>query len=399
MELLSEIKITGSPSGAILQLLQGDCTAIPKEHNADILVVSAFPNDYTPLPGSLMHALYEKGINVGEMAKNKAVNLVPQLGCWLSQPLNRAQQKEFNFKQILCFEPSRQSGAPETVVGNIFRCINNFVFDDDNNVIAMPVLATGKQKVPMETMLPAMLDACIFWLDSGIPLDYIKLVVKDEAQAQKALPFFELAKKEYASMYLPDADSEQPAAAPPRPSRARKVLREFAGGGAAQPAIAPQPVMTPPQPSVAPVRTPAQPEAKSAPTATDFDYFISYSHVHSPQVAELVSAMKAKDGNLNIFYDRETIPPGGLWIRQISDAIQRSKCVVCILSPQYRDSDVCWDEFQCAKAKEYRTKKSVIKTINFIADTDMPLIMSVYSYIDCTEADIIKLKDAVKQLC
>jgi hypothetical protein len=134
-------------------------------------------------------------------------------------------------------------------------------------------------------------------------------------------------------------------------------------------------------------------------TTTDFDYFISYSHVHTPQVAELVSAMKAKDANLNIFYDRESIPPGGPWIRLISDAIQRSKSVVCILSPQYRDSDVCWDEFQCAKAKEYRTKKPVIKTINFIADTDMPLIMSLYSYIDCTEGDIIKLKDAVKQLC
>jgi len=58
----------------------------------------------------------------------------------------------------------------------------------------------------------------------------------------------------------------------------------------------------------------------------------------------------------------------------------------------------CWDEFQCAKAKEYRTKQPVIKTINFITDSDMPLIMSVYSYIDCTEGDVNKLKDAVSML-
>ena len=393
MQLLSEIKITGSPSGAILQLLQGDCTAIPEEHNADILVVSAYPNDYTPLPGSLMYCLHEKGIDVGELSKNRAVNLVPQLGCWLSQPLSSAQQKELNFKQILCFEPSRQSGSPENVVGNIFRCINNFVFDDNNNVIAMPVLATGWQKVPMETMLPALLDTCIFWLDSGIPLNYIKLIVLNETQANEAIPFFDKARQQYDARHargqtigaMPGAAAKGSEVPPPKPTKSRNALHGFAGGAA-------QPAMTaPPQPATAPAAAPA--------TTAEFDFFISYSHTHTPQVAELVSAMKARNNNLNIFYDRETIPPGGLWIRQISDAIQHSKCVICVLSPEYRNSDVCWDEFQCAKAKEYRTKKSVIRTINFIADTDMPLIMSVYSYIDCTEADIAKLKEAVAQLC
>jgi len=111
-----------------------------------------------------------------------------------------------------------------------------------------------------------------------------------------------------------------------------------------------------------------------------------------------VNALKEKDSSLKIFYDRSSIAPGAMWIRLISDAIQHSKQVVCILSPQYRDSDACWDEFQCAKAKEFRTKSSVIKTINFITDADMPLIMAVYSYIDCTEGDISKLKDAVKTL-
>ncbi|HXB92199.1 MAG TPA: toll/interleukin-1 receptor domain-containing protein, partial [Puia sp.] len=90
-------------------------------------------------------------------------------------------------------------------------------------------------------------------------------------------------------------------------------------------------------------------------------------------------------------YDRDSIPTGSLWIKQISDSIQHSKAVLCILTPQYRNSDACWDEFQCAKAKEYLTKTSVIKTINFMADADMPLIMAVYSYIDCTEADMAKL--------
>ena len=135
------------------------------------------------------------------------------------------------------------------------------------------------------------------------------------------------------------------------------------------------------------------------PTPARYDFFISYSHVHSQEVAQLVSAMKEKNGRLQIFYDRSSIPPGGAWIRQISEAIQHSASVLCILSPEYRNSDVCWDEFQCAKAKEYRTKTSVIKTINFLKDDDMPLVMSLYSYIDCTEADMAKLIEAVKVLC
>lgn len=368
MQLLSEIKISKAGIEACIQLLQGDCTAIPKEHNADILVVSAFPNDYTPLPGSLMFALREKGVDVGAMAMDKSVDLVAQLGCWMSKPLSAERQQQFNFKQILCFEPSRQSGAPEAVVGNIFRCINNFAFDDDYNVVVMPLLATGKQRVPMETMLPAMLDACIFWLEQGIPLDAIKLVVKNDEQAQKALPLFEQEKKEYED--------------------------RRAGAGSKKAVANPVRGMAPVVNNVSPPVIGAVSDA-----AAGYDFFISYSHVQTEQVAELVAALKARDAGYRIFYDRSSIPPGGQWIRQISDAIQRSKNVICVLSPQYRDSPVCWDEFQCAKAREYRTKQSIIKTINFLQDPDMPLIMSLYSYIDCTEGNMQKLRDSAQQLC
>ncbi|HMH24084.1 MAG TPA: toll/interleukin-1 receptor domain-containing protein [Puia sp.] len=404
MRLLSEIIITGPLHNSSVQLLQGDLTAIPKEHHTDILVVSAFPNDYTPLPGSLMYALHEKGIDVGELAKDKAVNLVQELGCWLSRPLSKAQQEQFNFKQILCFEPTRQAGAPETIVGNIFRCINNFVFGDENNVIAMPVLASGKQKVPIEKMLPAMLDACIFWLESGVPLDCIKLMLHRDEQVEAALPVFERARKKHAGQDATPAPAPIPAAAPivpvaaigtPRPLAAVPPPTPAPSSPSAIPAAAPSPSASVPGPALVPVPAPPVPAYAGK---ADYDFFISYSHLQSEQVAELVKALKEKDSSLNIFYDRSSIPTGGLWIRLISDAIQRSKSVVCVLSPQYRNSDVCWDEFQCAKAKEYRTKKPVIKTINFMTDSDMPLIMSLYSWIDCTEGDVNKLKDAVAML-
>jgi hypothetical protein len=409
MRLLSEITIKGPLHNSSIQLLVGDLTAIPKEHNADILVVSAFPNDYTPLPGSLMCALHDKGIDVGELARDKAVNLVQELGCWLSRPLSKAQQEQFNFKQILCFEPSREAGEPEAIVGNIFRCINNFVFEDNNNVIAMPVLASGRQKVPVEKMLPAMLDACIFWLESGVPLDCIKLILHRDEQATAALPLFNQVRQAHeVSMPGVAKSAARSAPAPASPPQFMPAPSPASAASAAPvapaavPAAGPVPVSAGPGPApVAAGSAPALVAAGSAPTEAvkvGYDFFISYSHLQSEQVAELVKALKEKDSKLNIFYDRSSIPAGGLWIRLISDAIQRSACVICVLSPQYRNSDVCWDEFQCAKAKEYRTKKSVIKTINFLTDSDMPLIMSVYSYIDCTEGDVDKLKEAVNML-
>src|SRR5450432_2983493 len=197
MQLLNQIIIKRQQKeDAVIQLLQGDLTAIPKEHAADILIISAYPGSYVPVPKTLIASLYEKGINVEEMAKNKAIDLRDQLGCWLSQPLNEVQQEKFNFKKILCFEPWLQTNEQVSVVGNIFRCINTFAFNEQNNVIAMPVLSSGKQKVPVEKMLPAMLDAGIFWIEGGLPLNCIKLVLHSDEQAEAGLPVFIRAKQQ-----------------------------------------------------------------------------------------------------------------------------------------------------------------------------------------------------------
>ncbi len=147
MKLLSQIIVHRQQKDATIQLLQGDLTAIPAEHAADILIVSAFPGSYEPYSKTLMAALYQKGIFIGEMAKNKEIDLRSQLGCWLSKPVSDEQQKQFNFKQILCFEPGAEVHEDKAVVGNIFRCINTFAFEQQNNVIAMPVVASGNQKV------------------------------------------------------------------------------------------------------------------------------------------------------------------------------------------------------------------------------------------------------------
>ena len=99
MNLLSQIEITRPGRVATIQLLQGDLTALPLEHETDVLVMSAFPRDYIALEGSLIHAFYKKGLSIEDLSHNKATDLRSQLHCWLSNPLSPNDQQKFNIKQ------------------------------------------------------------------------------------------------------------------------------------------------------------------------------------------------------------------------------------------------------------------------------------------------------------
>ena len=73
MQLLNQVIIKRPHAeDALIQLLQGDLTAIPKEHAADILIVSAYPGSYIPVPNTLIANLYNKGIDVAELVLQAA---------------------------------------------------------------------------------------------------------------------------------------------------------------------------------------------------------------------------------------------------------------------------------------------------------------------------------------
>jgi TIR domain len=372
MQLLSQIDIQRTHGNTAIQLLLGDLSNIPPEHATDILAMSAFPNEYIALEGSLIDALDDRGLSVEEIARDKEVDLRSQLNCWLSKPLSASNQQKFNFKRILCFEPGDKIKEPEEVVGDIFRCINNFAFDDDKNQVAMPIIATGYQGITMQKILPALLKAAYFWLQNGLPIKLLKLVVHRKEQAGEALPMFNNFKKNIPnSTTLQQNDIETEEQVIPENNEIEVVVDTT-------PAELPQTTIK----------------------QQGYDYFLSYAHVHSKDVQYFVDELKAKKRELNIFYDKDNIPPGGLWIQQISAAIQKADKVLIFLSPDYDKSPVCWDEFQCAKLMEYNLKKSIIQTIYLYGhkDTPMPLIMGIYSYIDCREGSPEKIADCIVRL-
>jgi hypothetical protein len=395
MKLLSQITVQRNQNNATIQLLHGDLTAIPQEHAVDILVVSAYPGSYEPYSRTLMAALYHKGIFVGKMAKDKEIDLRHQLGCWLSKPVSDEQQKQFNFKQILCFEPGIKVHEDKTVVGNIFRCINAFAFEKQNNVIAMPVVASGNQKVSLDKMLPAIVETAIFWLENGLPLKSLKLILYSDEQVLEGLPQFKKIKQDYG--YLTQEKEKADYHSRSVRKSIKKMVPMLRGF---KPKFKSSPEEEMPEEVLFRETRYSEPETLShigSAKKDNYDFFISYAHTHSDLINSFVEHLQQKNNNLKIFYDKDSIPPGGLWIKQISDTIQRSKKVLVFLSPDYDNSQVCWDEFQCAKLLEYNRKTSVIQTI-YLYKHELPLIMGIYSYLDCREGDMEKLLAAIPKL-
>lgn len=380
MQLLSQITIHRTQGNTAIQLLQGDLSNIPADYAVDILAMSAFPGEYTALEGSLIRALQDRELHVAAIAQQKEVDLRKQLSCWLSRPLTATDQQKFNFKRILCFEPGASIKEPEEVVGDIFRCINTFAFDEDKNDIAMPIIATGYQKISMQRILPALLQAAFFWLQNGLPLKSLKLVVHRQAQADEALPIFEAFKTKMQDIPVQQTErsDEDNAGSIDNTEQSMPVELDI---------------------EMAVDNTPID-ITEVTPVIDGYDYFLSYAHVHVKDVQYFVDEMRSKKKTLNIFYDKDSIPPGGLWIQQISAAIQKADKVLIFLSPEYDKSPVCWDEFQCAKLMEYNLKKSIIQTIYLYGhkDTPMPLIMGIYSYIDCREGSPEKIDQCIVRL-
>jgi hypothetical protein len=243
-------------------------------------------------------------------------------------------------------------------------------------------------------LYPPILDATIFWLEKGIPLQFIKLVVYTDDEAAKTLPFFNAARQQYE---LKDSVKKGEISS----AQAMDVInKEFKTETLSEhlPIVESEieefSKKAPPQKSVPSNINKQQTEKEYA-----YDFYISHARQQAEAVKLFAESLLAIDPSLKIFYDNSSLPAGSLWIKSVSDAIQNSKTFIAILSPEFNTSTYCWDEFQVAKTIEYsRSNKSFIKTIYFKTDPNLPVIFSIYSYIDCREEDINKLKDAAKYL-
>lgn len=351
MKLLDQIVLKNDKR---IELYHGDLTALTAEDSFDLLVISAFRNDYTPTRTSLIGALARKGISVADLAKNKEIDLRENFSCWLSQELI-SPPNEIYFKRILCFEPYSGEKIPE-IVGDIFRALTPITAEKKEiKTIAMPLLATGHRQYPVEEILLPLLDASINWLENGIPLETIKIVVYLTEDEKKASQIF----SEKKSWHIERAKQEQ-------------IILE-------SPAEEADPFY---------VYSPVE----------RYDIFISYSHRNTKEMEVLLEEIQKQYPDAEIFLDRNNIDIGAAWQIEIFESLDKCKKIVTLLSPDYLSSKVCIEEYNIAWLRERESNEQILFPI-YLYSTNLPTYMKYKNYYDCREADPEKIKTMANQLC
>jgi hypothetical protein len=336
MNLLDSIEVRGGQDKRI-ELYQGDLTVLTAAEAFDLLVVSAFPNNYMPISGTLIGALDRKGLSVQALADAKEIDLRASFSCWLSREFT-PHDPGLQFRRILCFEPLVR-GRPPEVVGDIFRALTPFLAEKpDIKSIALPVVSTGNQGWPVAEMLSPLLEAALNWLENGLPLSCVKIVTLSDAHAQEALQVFSGKKAQYVS-------------------------------------------------SVPSPRT----------QGFEYDVFISYSRANASESEIMERALRECRPDIKIFVDRKDIDIGSAWQPQIFETLDRCHKVVAMLSPDYLGSKVCKEEFNIAWIRGRETDEEVIFPI-YLYTTALPTYMKYRNYCDCREGDKSKIAEASSKL-
>ncbi len=339
MELLDSIEVPGRP-GVEVELLQGDLTDLGPSEGFDILVVSAFPNDYVPTNTSLIGALHRRGISVATLAQRKEIDLRRDFACWLSAELP-PRHDSLRFQRILCFEPLVR-GEPAEVVGDIFRCLAPILAERPQlRSLALPIVASGDQRRSTANMLPPLLEAAVNWLAVGLPLDRIKIVAYSKEDSLEARSIFSACKARVS------------ASAAPVPTRNADKF---------------------------------------------YDVFISYSRKNQRECQLLERELRRLRPDIRIFVDIEKIEIGAAWQLEIFENIDRCRRMVAMLSPQYLASKPCKEEYGIAWVRSRESDQNIIFPIYLYSADPLPSYMKYRNFLDCREGDATRIGAAAHAL-
>ncbi|HTF04415.1 MAG TPA: toll/interleukin-1 receptor domain-containing protein [Bacteroidia bacterium] len=150
-----------------------------------------------------------------------------------------------------------------------------------------------------------------------------------------------------------------------------------------------------------------------------YEVFLSYKnhHVTNPWVIKFEEKLsywltqELGGEEPRIFFDRHTIETGTIWPNELRDGIKKSKCLLCIWTPQYFRSKWCLSEWQSFEKREQLAQGSkLILPLKFHDGEHYPeqaqlrQILDVSNYTNTNSAfwetaKAIELEDKIKDLC
>ena len=199
----------------------------------------------------------------------------------------------------------------------------------------MPLIGAGDQGWPASQMMEAILKAAISWINRGLQLRLLKIVVRSQAIAESALQQF----------------------------------REMQ----------------------------AQHSALETNQRSEFDLFISYCHKDSHAAETIVRGVQSTRPQARIFCDKSSLRAGASWLMQVAESLDNSKRVAALYTPDYWRSASCKDEFTAALARQNDIGQTVLFPI-YYRSAAIPYLFRNLEYIDCRESNGLKLTEACHAL-
>ncbi|MCB1940908.1 MAG: toll/interleukin-1 receptor domain-containing protein [Candidatus Accumulibacter sp.] len=344
MERIRSIKVFDGSTERVISLVHGDLTELVADDAVDLLVASAFPDNYDPTSRSLIGALHERGVSVAELARDKAVDLRQTSGFWLSHEI--AHRFEWRgTRRLAVFEP-HHLGSPPEAVGALFRGLFPFLSDREDQRVAMPILSSGDQGWSPLLMMASLLDASIQWLRRGLPISELMIFERDPDRIALLRPLLDEAGR--------DAD----------------------GAGTAGPSL-----------SVPP------------PLSRQYDVFLSFSSDNADAADAFKREFAAIDQSATVFDFRLSIQKGKSYQDEIDRAIESCRKVVSILSPAYFASPECQEELNIARLRNKRAGFGLLIPLYWKSVSPaLPLWLQTLNQCLCVEERVDRLRDAARDV-
>lgn len=336
MKLLDLIPIVSAGGEKRLELYHGDLTDM--RSSVDLLIISAGPRDYIPTPGSLIGALHRKGVVVAQLAMTRELDLRDTFSCWLSREIDSADMG-LRFRRILCVEPRHYQSISELVRGFFQAVITVLSGTSGIRTAAMPVVFSGGAGLPVSLMIEALVDGdgAVHWMALGLPLDCLKIVVYDKAEAVEAAKTFSRRKPQYKE-------------------------------------------------------TPFSPR-----TVITHDVFLSYAHANKKAADVIIENLRREKEGIRLFVDRDNLRTGAVWQHQLFMALDSCQKVVALLSPAYVASDFCVEEFNIAMLRGRSEELKILYPV-YLYSAELPTYIRARQWSDCREGDTIKLEVTCRNL-
>ncbi|KAJ8037270.1 hypothetical protein HOLleu_18049 [Holothuria leucospilota] len=349
LKVKDTIRVLTQNGECLIEYCLGDICELKVKNKVDVLLVSAFHENYQPVRNTLIGALKEKlKLSVEEVAMNKAEDLRQYYSCWISKPL----PKHLPFRQLLCFEPRRlRSVHPKEFVGDVFRCLVP-VLNNESGTVITPILSTGQLGFEETAIIESMVEAAVNWMKTGLPLKKLK-IVQYALFSKEGVP---------VSYFQRNYDGVS------------KVFGELKERYDMQYLM----------PKVTPI---------------EYDVYISCSTDDNNICQILQEELKKAKSDIRVLIGSEQkMKQTESWQEDMYAIMMKCAKVVTVLSPRYFQSSACIEQYNIALCCNRKAHVDLLAPFYIEEVPELPSYMQLVQYIDCMPLNVAKISDGCKQL-